>query len=269
MSELNYTRETPIEDIVFSIYDTETTGKNKTRKDYPIEVAVVKLAASDGVFGLQSWLVKPPIDIHPSAIVIHGLTDDDVADKPVLEELIAEIEDCVKDTVLCAHNDAFDLEMLPSFKELPEFKLDTLKLAKKVYKVGELNTKGQDLSSMQLQEIRYWLGLEVDTQGQQAHRAPADVLVAAEVMVDMLNRAIEKGVVTIGDLLDLINSPNLIEIVPFGKLKGQNTREAIVSEAMSGRSWFDWLLRSETPENPIDPDFKYTILTLKKELGVR
>lgn len=269
MEPLIYNKDTPIESIVFSIYDTETTGQNKARKDYPIEIAVVKLSAENGVFDLASWLVKPPIDIHPAAIAVHGLQDKDVENAPLLEAIIDDVEMAVKNTVLCAHNDAFDLEMLPSFKELPEFKLDTLKLAKKVYRVGELNHKGQDLTSMKLQEIRYWLDLDVDTMGQQAHRASADVLVAAEVMVDMLNRIVEKGINTIGEMIDFVNSPNLIEVVPFGKLKGQSTREALVSEAVSGRSWFDWLLRSETAENPIDPDFKYTILTLKKELGVR
>lgn len=269
MTTLNYDANTAISDVTFSIYDTETTGGNKNRKDYPVEVAVVKLSFSEGVFGLQSWLVKPPIKIHPAAIAVHGILDKELEDKPVLEDVIGEIEACVRNTVLCAHNDAFDLEMLPSFKEMPEFKIDTLKLAKKVYKVGELNSDGQDLSSMKLQEIRYWLGLDVDTNGLPAHRAPADVLVAAEVMVDMLNRAMEiSNAYTIGELIEFINTPNIIEVIPFGKLKGQNTRQAMVAEAMTGRSWFDWLLRSETPENPIDPDFKYTILTLKKELRV-
>lgn len=269
MRTLTYDANTAISDITFSIYDTETTGGNKTRKDHPIEIAVVKLSFNEGVFGLKSWLVKNPIDIHPAAIAVHGIMEAELQDKPLLGEVIGEVEDCVKNTVLCAHNDAFDLEMLPSFKDMPEYKIDTLKLAKKVYKIGELNERGQDLSSMKLQEIRYWLGLEVDTFGQLAHRAPADVLVAAEVMVDMLNRAMEKsGAHTIGELIEFINTPNLIEVVPFGKLKGRNTREAMVAEAVTGRSWFDWLLRSETPENPIDPDFKYTILKLKKELKV-
>ena len=270
MTQLSYDLNTSIGDVVFSIYDTETTGQNKTRKDFPIEIAVVKMSASDGVYGVKSWLVKPPIDIHPAAIAVHGLLETDVADAPLLEDIIGEVEESVKDTILCAHNDSFDLEMLPSFKLLPEFKLDTLKLAKKVYKVGELNSRGQDLSSMKLQEIRYWLGLEVDTMGQLAHRAAADVIVAAEVMIDMLNRASENhGVETVGQLMELLDTPNLIEIVPFGKLKGQPMREALVSESLSNRSWFDWLLRSETAENPIDPDFKFTITFLKKELGIR
>lgn len=270
MRTLKYNKDTYLGDITFTMYDTETTGGNKTRKDYPIEIAVVKLNGANGIFDLKSWLVKPPIDVHPAAIAVHGIMDEELAFKPILEQVLPEVEESVFDTILCAHNDAFDLEMLPSFKELPEYKIDTLRFAKKVYKVGELNDKGQDLSSMKLQEIRYWLGLDVDTNGQPAHRAPADVLVGAAVLGDMLNRAIDNhGIETIGQLMDFLLQPDLIDVVPFGKLKGQDTKTAIARESESGRSWFDWLLKSETPDSPIDVDFKYTILTYKKELGIR
>lgn len=268
MRKTTYNKDTYLGDIEFTIYDTETTGANKNRKDYPIEVAVVKLSV-EGVSDLKSWLIKPPIDIHPGAIAIHGLMESDLEGKPALSEVLPDIELAVQNTILCAHNDAFDLEMLPSFKDMPEFKIDTLRLAKKVYKIGELNQRGQDLSSMKLQEIRYWLDLDVDTKGESAHRASADVLVAAAVMEDMLNRAVEKtGLETIGQLMNFIEEPNLIEIVPFGKLKGKNTKEAIASEHINGKSWFEWLLRSETKENPIDVDFKHTIKTYKNELGI-
>lgn len=42
---------------------------------------------------------------------------------------------------MVAHNNAFDLEMIPELKEAENLHLDMLRFARQIYKKGEVDTK--------------------------------------------------------------------------------------------------------------------------------
>lgn len=254
--------EIPLEDVIFSVFDTETTGDNTKREDKPIEVAAVRWNLQHSFLEIpNSWLVDPKMSIHPSAVAVHGIEDEEVEGKPTLEEILPEFLEYIDDSVLVAHNINFDLNMLPILKEKDNEKIDTLRFARQIFKIGDIGYKGHDLRSHKSQELRYWLGIKIDTMGLQAHRAAADILVTGEVFHHTLKRYMEiTGGKTLGDLISFINAPIMIEKMTFGKLKDRLISEAVAEECKSSKNYFAWLLREVHKGNmKIDEDLKYTI----------
>ncbi len=95
-----------------SVYlDTETTGLSP-RDSRIVEVALVD--DSGGV--LLNTLVNPCLPIPAGATAIHGITDDDVADAPLLEELLPALNALVRGCRLVIYNSQYDLGFLPSLR---------------------------------------------------------------------------------------------------------------------------------------------------------
>lgn len=267
----NHFLNTPIEEAIFTIFDTETTGDNVRRSDKPIEIAAVHWNYKKGFLGLpKSWLVDPQMPIHPAAIAVHGLTDEDVAGAPLLEDILPELHSYVTDTILVAHNISFDLGMLPSFNDLPNPKIDSLRFVRHIFKIGEPGYKEQELTSHKMQELRYWLNLKVDTMGLQAHRAAADILVTGEVFSETMRRFLERSYSeTIDDMIQFISSPIMIEKMNFGKYKDVKISEAIKKEINNPKNYFSWLLKSVHKGNmTIDDDLKYSIEYYLKQYDI-
>lgn len=254
--------DTLLEDVVFCVFDTETTGDNTKREDKPIEIAAVKWTLKDNFLEIpKSWMVNPGISIHPSAIAVHGIEDEEVESKPKLEDILPEFLSYIEGTVLLAHNINFDLNMLPILKDKENPKIDTLRFARKIYKIGDIGYKGHDLRSHKSQELRYWLGINIDTMGLQAHRAAADILVTGEVFKNLLNRylSLTNGK-TLRDLISFIDSPIMVEKMTFGKFKDKLVSESVKEEISNPKNYFAWLLKEVHKGNMnIDPDLKYTI----------
>ncbi len=70
------------------IFDLETTGTN-INVDRIIEIAVIKVM-SNGEVIRKSDLVNPGVPIPAESSRIHGITDTDVAGKPLFKELAKE-----------------------------------------------------------------------------------------------------------------------------------------------------------------------------------
>jgi DNA polymerase III epsilon subunit family exonuclease len=254
--------EEDINDAIFTIFDTETTGDNIRRPDKPIEIAAVHWNYQKGFLDApKSWLINPQMPIHPAAIAVHGLTDEDVINSPTLDMVLPELHEYVNNTILVAHNIEFDLNMLPTFRELDNPKLDTLRFVRHIFKIGEPGYKEQELSSHKMQELRYWLNIHVDTMGLQAHRAAADILVTGEVFSETMKKFLDISFShTIEDLMDFISSPIMIEKMNFGKYKNVMISDAIAQEKNNKNNYFFWLLKTEhSGEMTLDPDLKYSI----------
>lgn len=260
-----------LEDVIFTIFDTETTGDNTRREDKPIEIAGVRWNMKKGFLETpKSWLVNPKMSIHPSAVAVHGIEDEDLLDSPSLEDILPEFLNYLGDSVLVAHNISFDLNMLPILKVMENKKVDTLRFARQIFKIGDLGYKGHDLRSHKSQELRYWLGIKIDTMGLQAHRAAADILVTGKVFEHTLLKFIERtNSKTLGDLLNFIVAPIIIEKMNFGKFKDKLILEAIKEEIHNPKNYFSWLLREVNSGNmKIDEDLKYTIEYHLKNFGI-
>lgn len=88
------------------VIDLETTGLSPL-VDKVIEISGIKVTPSSVCFFDQ--LVNPQIDIPPATIEIHGIKNNDVADKQPIEVILPEFLNFVEDLPIMAHNAKFDL----------------------------------------------------------------------------------------------------------------------------------------------------------------
>ncbi len=92
-------------------FDLETTGVNIS-KDRVVEISILKIHP-DGKEESKTWRVNPEMKIPAEVIAIHGISDEDVADKPTFKELSKEIYNMIKDSDLGGFNsNRFDIPLL-------------------------------------------------------------------------------------------------------------------------------------------------------------
>lgn len=131
----------------YTVFDVETTGLSPDH-DQIIEIAMVRHSVS-GNEERYHTLVNPRCEISPRITRLTGITNDNVADAPYIEDCIKEILAFIDDSPLVAHNANFDMKFLcaalrahgipasfsvydtlemsrRAFPDLPDHKLQTL-----------------------------------------------------------------------------------------------------------------------------------------------
>jgi len=97
--------------IPICFFDLETTGINIS-KDRVVEISILKIYP-DGKQESNTWRVNPEIHIPAEVTAIHGISNEDVADKPTFKELAKEINAVIKDADLGGFNsNRFDIPLL-------------------------------------------------------------------------------------------------------------------------------------------------------------
>ncbi|MHB8462632.1 MAG: 3'-5' exonuclease [Vulcanimicrobiaceae bacterium] len=161
----------------FAVVDVETTGLDP-KVERVVEIAVVLV---DEQWVVDSWssLVNPEMPIPARASQIHGIYDEDVAQAPTMEALVAEILTRCQGRVVAAHNARFDLSFLPFLASHDA--LCTMQLARRAFP-GAPNHQNQTL--------RKYLGLDRDPRIAMldAHRALADAMVSAHILIRALRK---------------------------------------------------------------------------------
>jgi len=141
-----------------------------------VELAAVPIIG--GVIGEPaSWLVRPDTPITHFAHKVHGITNNDVADAPVFDDIKTEVVQALIGDGLIAHNAHVDVGVLQRKLgewECPEI-FDTLKLARRLLPDADSYKLGALVETFKLAE-----GLPADLM---PHRATYDALVAARLFV--------------------------------------------------------------------------------------
>ena len=94
------------------VLDTETTGLNARSGDRVIEVGCVEVLNRRITDRTFHRYVNPEREIEEGASRIHGLTREDLADKPRFAAVAREFVDYIRGAELVIHNAAFDMEFL-------------------------------------------------------------------------------------------------------------------------------------------------------------
>jgi DNA polymerase III epsilon subunit-like protein len=158
----------------YAVVDVEGNGQ---RPPDLVELAAVPIEA--GAIGTpNAWLVRPHRPITPMARRFHKISDDDVADKPNVAEVAAEMRAAVDGAVLVAHNAHVDLDVIGrELDHAPAFTIDTLKLARR-FLPGEPSYKlGALVDRLNL------AGAESGRPDMTAHRAAYDALMCARLLL--------------------------------------------------------------------------------------
>ncbi|HIN54616.1 MAG TPA: WYL domain-containing protein [Planctomycetes bacterium] len=97
----------------FIAFDLETTGISSF-VDRIVDIGAVRFCPAESRVDTFEQLVNPEQAIPPVVTAIHGITDKDVLDQPVIDEVLPAFDDFIgsRDTVLVAHNAPFDCSFL-------------------------------------------------------------------------------------------------------------------------------------------------------------
>jgi DNA polymerase-3 subunit epsilon len=161
--------------------DTETTGRDPA-VDRIVEIACV-IWEKGAVVARTSWLVNPERPIPKEASDIHGISDDDVRDKPIFAQVIDEVLEAMAGAVPLAHNAEYDRLVLaaeiariggcarqpPAIRKAVDW-VDSLVWARELHKLEKSNSLGS---------VSERLGITIE----QAHRAIHDAEAALHVML--------------------------------------------------------------------------------------
>ncbi|MEP7297839.1 MAG: exonuclease domain-containing protein [Burkholderiales bacterium] len=182
----------PLAELSFTVFDTETTGLDPVAGDEIIQIGATRIV--EGKLRRQECfdqLVDPQRDIPEASIPIHGIRPEMVAGQPTIDVVLPAFHAYARDTVLVAHNAAFDMRFL-QLKEaatgvvFDQPVLDTLLLSSVVH---------PQQASHSLEAIAARLGVEVTGR----HTALGDAIVTAEVFRALLPLLAEKGVRTLAE----------------------------------------------------------------------
>ncbi len=185
---------TPLDQLHYVVFDTETTGLSPSTGDEIIQIAAVRVVGGRILTGETfNTLVNPKRSIPAASIPFHGITDAMVADKPTIDKVLPQFRSFVSGAVLIAHNAAFDLKFLKMKEKASGVRfdspvLDTMLLSRMLLGEGGDHT---------LDGIAERLGIEVVDR----HTALGDSLVTAAIFLRMVEMLKERDVRTLDDAI--------------------------------------------------------------------
>lgn len=182
--------ERALAELSFTVFDTETTGLAPREGDRIIQIGATRIVA--GKLRRQELfeqLVDPGRDLPAAGIAIHGITQAMVNGQPGIEQVLPAFHAFAQDTVLVAHNAAFDMAFLQvaeagSGVRFTQPVLDTLLLSAVIHPQQE---------SHSLEAIAERLGVSLLGR----HTALGDAMVTAEAFLKMVPLLAAMGIVTL------------------------------------------------------------------------
>lgn len=184
--------ERPLRELVYTVFDTETTGLSPSEGDEIIALGAVRIV--NGRLLVQErfeQLIDPRRAIPRESQLIHGLTPQMLTGQPTIEQVLPVFQRFAEDTVLVAHNAAFDMRFLQLKEAQTGVRfihpvLDTLLLSALVH-------PGHTGDEHRLEQIAARLGVQVVGR----HTALGDAMVTGEVFLKLIPLLAERGIHTL------------------------------------------------------------------------
>lgn len=208
-----------IDEVEFTIFDTETTGLEPESGDRVVEIAAMRFKGKEKIATFQT-LVNPHRLISEAAFNVNHIAQDMLKDAPDIDAAMPEFLSFIQGTCLCSYNAGFDLEFLNN-----ELKLMGRPLLEDVLVVDILKMAKRLLPGLE----RYALWFVADKLGiktEQKHRALSDAELTFQVFEKLKVILHTKGIFDFMDFSSLfsINAAFLDDV--------NNQKVAKIQEAM-------------------------------------
>jgi DNA polymerase-3 subunit epsilon len=183
--------ERSLAELTYTVFDTETTGLNPSEGDEIIQIGATRIVNGKLLRHEQfDQLVDPRHAMAAASVAIHGIRPEMLVGQPAILEVLPVFHAFAFDTVLVAHNAAFDMRFLQlkeaaSGLRFDQPVLDTLLLSAWLH---------PNQASHRIEAIAERLGVAVTGR----HSAIGDALVTAEVFLRLLPLLQARGVLTLG-----------------------------------------------------------------------
>lgn len=230
--------------IVF--FDLETTGINVV-SDRIVEISILKIHPN-GKEETDTLRVNPTIPIPKSSTEIHGITDDDVKDKPTFAEVAKSILKIIEGCDLAGYNsNKFDIPLLA--EEFLRVDVDVDLKKRKFIDVQVIFHKKEQRTLSAA--YKFYCKKELIN----AHSAEADTRATYEILKSQLDMYsdLENDIEKLSSFsshnknVDLVGriiaDEKGIERFNFGKYKGKSVVEVFEKDP----AYYSWMIKSDFP----------------------
>ncbi|MFM8451012.1 MAG: exonuclease domain-containing protein [Haliscomenobacter sp.] len=239
--------------------DIESTGLNVVT-DRILQLAIVKYPKGGGEVQELSMLINPGIPISLEAMLVHGISPKDVANKPTFAQVGRKIYDFIGNADFAGYNsNRFDLPLL--MEEFARIGIELDMTHRRTVDVQRIFYK------MEPRTLKAALKFYCDRDLEDAHDALADVRATVDVFLGQLERyegmdfvdehgAVQPSPVTrnIQALHAFTNDQRFLDatqklrldvdgvaVFNFGKYNGQPVAEVLVND----KQYYNWILNKE------------------------
>jgi DNA polymerase-3 subunit epsilon len=182
----------PLASLIYTVFDTETTGLKPSEGDEIVSIGAVRIVngrlLEHEVF---EQLVDPRRAMSPDASRVTGIEPSMLENQPTIDKVLPAFCTFCEDTVLVAHNAAFDMRFLRLKEDATGVRftqpvLDTLLLSAVLH---------PQLDSHRLEAIAERMGINPIGR----HTALGDAIMTGEVFLRMIPLLAQQGIRTLGE----------------------------------------------------------------------
>ena len=230
-------------------FDLETTGLT-IGKDHIVELCFIRLEPN-GCERAETLRFNPGMHIPKESSDVHGIKDEDVKDCPTFAEKAAELAQVFEGCDIAGYNsNRFDVPMLAE-----EFALAGVDIhieEKRLVDVQNIFHKMEQRTLVAA--YKFYCGRDLEA----AHSALADTRATLEVLEAQLDRysdTLQNDVSFLANFTQMVRGVDLacrfiygdnnVEIVNFGKYKGQPLRDVLRKDP----SYKNWILQGDFTQN--------------------
>lgn len=205
--------EIELKDLEYTVLDFETTG-TAAKTGRAIDIGLVKISKGKIVDSYQS-LINPECYIPQHIAEITGITNLDVTNAPIFNEIVHDIIDFIGDSILVAHNMSFDDSFLSEElkrtgrEPVENLRLCTLKLARRLYPELPSKSLGNLIKKFRIRH-------------RDVHRGLGDATVTAKLFLKIIK-----------DLNNEKNISKLSQALVFQNLPSQKTSTKLIKKKIA------------------------------------
>lgn len=229
--------------IVF--FDLETTGLN-IGHDHIVEISLIKIFPDEHRESFTQR-INPGIHIPEEATAVHGISDADVADKPLFKDVARRVADIIQGCDLGGFNsNKFDIPMLA--EEFMAVGMTDVDLRRSNFIDVQVIFHKKEQRTL---TAAYKFYCDKDLEG--AHGAFADTSATVDVFLAQLDKYADlpKDIKGLADFSQMsrnvdfagrfVYDANGVETFNFGKHKGKSVEQVLRTEP----SYFDWMMNGD------------------------